>query len=96
MIKVISILVFLSQFVFATTYQYEGSVLKELLRGCKNGGGSKSFCMCQADVLTHNIPQSELIGFNRSMYRLYLNPNTEISQQHRIWMQKLVNKCKGL
>lgn len=96
MMKFISILVFLSQFLFATTYQYKDSVLKELVRGCANGGGSKELCMCNVDFFIHNVPQSELIGFNRSMYRLYSNPDTKIPQQHRIWVQKLVDKCKGL
>jgi len=89
-------LIFLFQSAFATTYQYKNSVLKEILRGCKNSGGSKSMCMCQIDVFTNNIPQSELVGFNKSMYILYSNSDTKIPQQHRIWIQKLMNKCKGL
>jgi len=95
-VKPILILVCLSQFVLATTYQYKDSVIKELIRGCANGGGTKSFCICQAKVVMHNVPQTELIGFNKSMHKLYSNPNSQITIQHLNWIQKLVDKCKGL
>lgn len=95
-VKYTFILVVLSQFVLATTYQYKDSVIKELVRGCNNGGGTESFCLCQVEILMNNIPQTELIGFNKSMYQIYSNPNSQIPIKHLNCMKEIVDSCKGL
>jgi hypothetical protein len=94
--KYIFILIFLSQSAFSTIYTYKDTVVKEITRGCTDGGGTKEMCKCNVDFYTHNVPQSELVVLNKSMYKLYTGSDTKIPQQHRIWIQKLMNKCKGL
>jgi len=46
--------------------------------------------------LVHNVPEKELVSFNKSMHKILSNPNSQIPKQHRIWMNGLVHNCKGL
>lgn len=92
MVRIIIFFIILTQFSFA--YEYDKSAIYQFLKGCKKGGGSYEFCNCQANVIVNNIPQIELTSFSKDMYKIYKNPNAQISDKHRGWMNKMYN-CQG-
>lgn len=96
MIRILIPILIFSQLSFATMYQYSDSVFNNFIRGCAKGGGSKAFCSCYMNGLVHNVPENELINFNESMHRIISNPNSQIPELHRIWMNGLYKSCKGL
>lgn len=69
--------------------EYNDSFKKDMMKGCKDGGGSKEFCECQLDVVTKNIPQNELIEFTKLMSNLYFNKDSEVSEKHMKWLNKM-------